>query len=134
MSREREAEAIAQRYARRGDPGRYSLLRPEVMHALQERQRALLDHKRRAREHRGVDQLHHASQHCKPFLCKVAERGGNIGFTVAKLLKHLDAYGAEALDAALREAVSQDTAHLGAVRHLLDKNRHEHADPPPLSA
>jgi len=94
----------------------------------------LLDHKRRAREHRGVDQLHHASQHCKPFLCKVAERGGNIGFTVAKLLKHLDAYGAEALDAALREAVSQDTAHLGAVRHLLDKNRHEHADPPPLSA
>jgi SAM-dependent methyltransferase len=43
MSREREAEAIAQRYARRGDPGRYSLLRPEVMHALQERQRALRD-------------------------------------------------------------------------------------------
>ena len=41
MSREDEAEALAERYARRRDPGRYSLLRPEVMHALQERQRAL---------------------------------------------------------------------------------------------
>ena len=42
MSREHEAEAIAQRYARRCDPGRYSLLRPEVLHAVQERQRAML--------------------------------------------------------------------------------------------
>ena len=37
-----EADAVGERYARRQDPGRYSLLRPEVMHALQERQRALL--------------------------------------------------------------------------------------------
>jgi transposase len=93
----------------------------------------LLDHKQRAHEHRGMDQLHHVSAFCKPFLCKVAERGGNLGFTVAKLLRHLDAYGPEALDAALREAVAQDTAHLGAVRHLLDRRRHELAQPPPLT-
>jgi SAM-dependent methyltransferase len=42
MNAEREADAVAERYARRQDPGRYSLLRPEVLHALQERQRALL--------------------------------------------------------------------------------------------
>ena len=42
MNSEREAEAVAERYARRQDAGRYSLLRPEVLHALQERQRALL--------------------------------------------------------------------------------------------
>jgi len=36
-----EAYAVAERYARRQDAGRYSLLRPEVMHAVQERQRAL---------------------------------------------------------------------------------------------
>jgi SAM-dependent methyltransferase len=36
-----EADAVGERYARRHDLGRYSLLRPEVMHALQERQRAL---------------------------------------------------------------------------------------------
>ena len=93
----------------------------------------LLEYKQRAREHHGVDQLHQVSPFCKPFLCKVAERGGNLGFTVAKLLRHLDAFGAEALDSALREAVALDTPHLGAVRHLLDRRRHELAEPPPLS-
>lgn len=39
---EPEAVAVAERYARRQAPGRYSLLRPEVWQALQERQRAML--------------------------------------------------------------------------------------------
>ena len=42
MSAGREADAVAERYARRQDAGRYSLLRPEVMHAVQERQRAMV--------------------------------------------------------------------------------------------
>jgi SAM-dependent methyltransferase len=37
-----ETEAVAARYARRGDPDRYSALRPEVWQTLQERQRTLL--------------------------------------------------------------------------------------------
>jgi SAM-dependent methyltransferase len=37
-----EPEAVAQRYARRADDGRYSFLRPEVWHTVQERQRAML--------------------------------------------------------------------------------------------
>lgn len=37
-----EAEAVAERYARREDAGRYSMLRPEVWQAVQERQRAML--------------------------------------------------------------------------------------------
>ena len=37
-----EAEAVAERYARRTDDGRYSPQRPEVRQALQERQRAML--------------------------------------------------------------------------------------------
>ena len=81
-----------------------------------------------------MDQLHHVSPASKAFLGKVAERGGNVGFTVAKLLRHLDAFGPEALDAALRHAVAMDTPHLGAVRHLLDQHRHRQAQPPPLSA
>ena len=93
----------------------------------------LTEYKQRARQHRGTDQLHHVSPASKPFLCKLAERGGNLGFTVAKLLKHLDAFGAEALDAALRQAVAMDTPHLGAVRQLLDQQRHKQAQPPPLS-
>ena len=42
MSAEREAAALAERYARRSDPGRYSPLRPDVWQTLHERQRALL--------------------------------------------------------------------------------------------
>ncbi|HYN58223.1 MAG TPA: class I SAM-dependent methyltransferase [Rubrivivax sp.] len=42
MSAEREAEAIAERYARRQALERYSMLRPEVWQSVQERQRAML--------------------------------------------------------------------------------------------
>lgn len=42
MNTEPEAAAVAARYARRKDPGRYSMLRPEVWQAVQERQRAML--------------------------------------------------------------------------------------------
>jgi SAM-dependent methyltransferase len=38
----RETDAVAERYARRGNDDRYSLLRPEVWHGVQERQRAML--------------------------------------------------------------------------------------------
>ncbi len=37
-----EARAVAQRYARRAAPGRYSFLQPDVWQAVQERQRAML--------------------------------------------------------------------------------------------
>jgi SAM-dependent methyltransferase len=39
---QREARAVAERYARRGRAGRYSMLRPDVWQTLQERQRAML--------------------------------------------------------------------------------------------
>lgn len=42
MTPEREAQAVAARYARRGNSDRYSMLRPEVWQTVQERQRALL--------------------------------------------------------------------------------------------
>jgi SAM-dependent methyltransferase len=37
-----ETLAVAERYARRGAPDRYSLLQPDVWHTVQERQRAIL--------------------------------------------------------------------------------------------
>lgn len=42
MTMHDEPRAIADRYARRTDDGRYSLLRPEVWQTVQERQRAML--------------------------------------------------------------------------------------------
>jgi SAM-dependent methyltransferase len=43
VSAEPEAAAVAERYARRQDIGRYDMLRPEVWQAVQERQRAMLE-------------------------------------------------------------------------------------------
>jgi SAM-dependent methyltransferase len=42
VSHDAEPNQIAARYARRTDPGRYSMLRPDVWHSVQERQRAML--------------------------------------------------------------------------------------------
>jgi SAM-dependent methyltransferase len=42
VNTERETAAVAERYSRRGDAGRYSVLRPDVWQTLQERQRAML--------------------------------------------------------------------------------------------
>jgi SAM-dependent methyltransferase len=42
MSTDGETDAVVQRYARRQDMGRYSMQRPEVWQAVQERQRAML--------------------------------------------------------------------------------------------
>ncbi len=42
MLKEREPERLAERYARRSDAKRYSMLRADVWHSVQERQRAML--------------------------------------------------------------------------------------------
>ena len=42
MNAEREPDAVAERYARRATSDRYSMLRPDVWHTVQERQRAML--------------------------------------------------------------------------------------------
>jgi len=42
-----EPQAVVQRYARRGEPDRYSLLQPDVWHTVQEKQRTLLQLLRR---------------------------------------------------------------------------------------
>lgn len=42
MPHEDESRAVAERYARRGAPDRYSLLQPDVWQTVQERQRAML--------------------------------------------------------------------------------------------
>jgi SAM-dependent methyltransferase len=42
MNGQDEAQAVARRYAGRGDAGRYAMLQPDVWHSTQERQRAML--------------------------------------------------------------------------------------------
>ena len=93
----------------------------------------LVDEKRRAREHRGLDRLARAARSSQAFLRVVAERGGNVGSTTARLLVVLDGAGAEALEEALIEALERDTIHVGAVRQIVDRNRSNRGLPPPVS-
>jgi hypothetical protein len=93
----------------------------------------LVEEKRRARIHRGLDRLTKAAFSARGFLKLVAERGGNVGNTTARLLQLLDAVGAAELEDAVAEAIERDTIHAGAVRQIVDRRRSERGLPPPVS-
>lgn len=93
----------------------------------------LVQHKRRARTHRGLDRLAKAAPSSPAFLRVVAERGGNIGSTTARLLQLLDAAGAAELEEALVETLERDAIHVGAVRQVIDRRRSSRGLPPPVS-
>lgn len=93
----------------------------------------LVEEKRRAREHRGLDRLSRAARSSQAFLRVVAERGDNVGSTTARLLQILDAAGAAELEEALVEALERDTVHVGAVRQIVDRRRSARGLPPPVA-
>lgn len=84
----------------------------------------LVETKRRARAHRGMDRLHHATEHAATFFKRAAERGRNLGSMTAQLLELLDEYGPIALDDALREVIERDVIHVPSVRQVLEQRRH----------
>lgn len=89
--------------------------------------------KRAARHHRGLDRLHHAAAHTPAFFAAVAERGGNLGATTTGLTRLLDLYGAAALDQALAQALSGNSAHLHAVRQMLEQQQQARHQGPPVA-
>jgi hypothetical protein len=91
---------------------------------------ALVDHKRAAKQHRAIDRLHAALPHSRALLVAIAERGGNLGSATWTLCKRLDTEPAASLDAAIAQALTHSTPHLGAVRHLLDRARKDRGQPP----
>jgi hypothetical protein len=48
------------------------------------------------------------------------------------LLALLHTHGASALEAAIAAALTEDAAHLGAVRHFIDQHAHARGQPPPI--
>lgn len=93
----------------------------------------LVQQKRRAREHRGLDRLGKACASSQAFLRIVADRGANLGSTTARLLQLLESVGADELEEALVDALEHDTVHVGAVRQILDRRRSSRGLPPPVS-
>jgi transposase len=92
----------------------------------------LLNYKRDAVEHRTTNVLSTAVPSCIPFLTALAAQGLVLKRASSELLELLRTYGAAALDAALREVLSQNTPQLSAVRQVLDRSRHEATKPCPL--
>jgi hypothetical protein len=93
----------------------------------------LIEHKRRARAHRGCDALAQVAPASTELLVLAAARGHNLGSITAALLRLLDQYGAPALQAAMLEAIGRDVPHPNAVRLALERARERSGEPPPLA-
>jgi transposase len=90
---------------------------------------SLVEAKRAARKHRGMDRLHYAAPATADLLRELAERGQNLGSAVSTLLRLLDTYGAEELQAAILEAIQKEVPHPHAVRQALERRRQERGQP-----
>jgi hypothetical protein len=93
----------------------------------------LLAHKRAGREHRALDRLHHAAPASKRFYKLAAEHGVHLGVLTRGLLQILDTHGADALAQALDAALTENAAHLSAVRHFIDQHLAARGAPPPIA-
>ena len=93
---------------------------------------ALKDRKRRARKHRGMDRLTRAVPASQKLIAAVAERGDNVGSAVHWMLRLLDSFGAQAVEAATCEAIEHGTPHPQAVRHIVDRSQRAAGRPPSI--
>ena len=94
---------------------------------------ALVEHKRRARAHRGCDALAQVAPASTVLLQMAALRGHNLGSITAALPRLLDQYGVPALQAPLLEAIARDVPHPNAVRLALERERERAGRPPALA-
>jgi transposase len=94
--------------------------------------RDLVQHKRQASAHRGMDRLHHAAPSSQRLFFEIAQRGGNLGSVTTSLVRLLDLHGGTAVEEAIAEAIRLEVPHLAAVRQILDRKRHERGAPPPI--
>ena len=94
---------------------------------------ALVEAKRHARAHRGVDRLAHAVPESRALIERLAERGENLGSATGRLLEMLGTYGAEALERAIAEVLLRDVPHLAAVRQVLERNHAARGRPPAVA-
>ena len=94
---------------------------------------ALVERKRAARAHRAMDRLHHAAPSAALLYERAALRGHHLGSLTRGLVGLLDSHGADALEAAIVEALACDGVHLASVRHFIDQHAHARGVLPPVS-
>jgi transposase len=84
---------------------------------------ALLEIKRKARGQTPCGRLTAAVPEAQAFVQAAFAKGENAGATTLKLSRLLDDYGAQALEAALVEALERDTPRISSVAYLLERRR-----------
>lgn len=89
-------------------------------------------HKRNAKVRSVLDYLHRAVPNAATLLQRAAERGASLSRMSTELRRLLDRYGAQALEQAIRQALEQETPHVGAVHQLLETERTDQSLPPPI--
>ena len=93
----------------------------------------LVEHKRAARAHRGLDRLAQAAPAASTLLERAAARGEDLGSITAALLRLLQRWGAAALQAAILDALQRGVPHPNAVRLALERARQDSGQPPPVA-
>jgi len=94
---------------------------------------ALAQQKRKASELRGRDRLRALCAHADALIDHMARRGEPLRHRTAKLNRLLDRYGADALDAAIAEALDKGAPAVGSIAYLLDRDSRIHGKPVPLA-
>jgi transposase len=93
----------------------------------------LVEYKRAARAHRGLDRVATAAPAAATLLEQAAARGENLGSITAALLRLLDRWGSTALQAAILDALQRGVPHPNAVRLALERARQASGQPPPVA-
>jgi transposase len=94
--------------------------------------KALVEHKRAARQHRATDRLVQAAPASQTLLARAAERGANLGAITAALMRLLAQTSAADLQAAILEALERGVPHPNAVRLALARQREQRGEAPPI--
>jgi transposase len=92
---------------------------------------ALAQSKHQARLHRGQDRLLRAVPRAEEMLAALAQRQRHLKTAVDRLVRLLDEYGAQELQAAIAEALTAGSPHPETVRLILDRRRHGKGQSPP---
>jgi len=93
----------------------------------------LIEVKKEAKQHRGMDRLSYAVPSSRALFEKAASRGQNLSGLTTGLLKILDQYGQEGTEYAVKQVLKADATHLLAVRHVLEQRQREKGLPPPIA-
>lgn len=94
---------------------------------------ALWQSKVEAKRGRGHNRLSHASPLIDELLQQAVDRGHVLRSTINLLIELLDSYGQAAFEAAVAEAMTQQSPYPEGVRQILERQRHERQQPPPLA-